>query len=480
MDLKTKINKMRRIEELEDIILSLEEWKEGRIDKKIEQEFGPIQSIDNRDKLIKFIKDNIEFIKDEPIDSNKLFLTDIVKKENPKFGSNNLILAPVGSGKSTLIEEVLIKDETGKILMLVSNTTLKNSICPDDNELRIEKGKRMYTSQNKSKFGNVPYEIHVMSYAEFGSRIKYSNKFIEDVNQIYCDEIHSLPEYLKISKSTGLTAAIKYLFDVYEDKQIFYFTATKDSLIEFKRKFLPELLDNVSIFDYLEHPKIKQYMALSEYKINHIEQIRPHLKARLRSFNYFGYKCLAFNRTIGGMKRIEQIATEEGFKPISLWSINNETEELKMTEEQLKIRSCLIHDGYLPEPYNFLIINSAMQEGWNLKDDKIKLAIMNTTNETEKTQALGRNRNDIDVLIYRIEDHEDEDSKVLLNEKWLNTSLTSEKKKELCNELVIVDSKGQLRKWPSVSKILEKEGYVIVNKTISINGKRTRVSTITK
>ena len=42
------------------------------------------------------------------------------------------------------------------------------------------------------------------------------------------------------------------------------------------------------------------------------------------------------------------------------------------------------------------------KKGWDLHDSKIKLAIMNTTSETEKTQAVGRLKNDIDTLVYKV------------------------------------------------------------------------------
>lgn len=71
--------------------------------------------------------------------SKKLYLGEIIDLENPKFNSNNLTLAPVGSGKSFLIEQKLIpSDYKGQILYLTSNTALKDSLCPNSNELRKE------------------------------------------------------------------------------------------------------------------------------------------------------------------------------------------------------------------------------------------------------------------------------------------------------------------------------------------------------
>ena len=362
--------------------------------------------------------------------------------------------------------------------MLVSNTTLKDSICPSDLELRKEIGHRMYTSNNYNNYGEEDYKIHVMTYAEFGDKIKANGEFVKDVKQIHCDEIHSLPEYAQYAGAkNSLSHALRYLFQKYDDKQIFYFTATKENLDDWERK-QPGSLLYVKTFDYREHPDIKRYMSLSEYKINHIEQIRPHLKARKKSFDYFGYKSLAFSRTITSQKNIEKIAMEEGFNPLVLWSINNEEE--KLNEEQIKARTELINTGKIPEPYNFLIINSAMQEGWDLKDETVKLAIMNTTNETEHIQALGRLRGDIDILVCRVKKSENPDIKINIPEDFLNVPLTTALKNELVEILNIVNSKGLLSKWNAIKKNLLKEGYSIKEGQKTIDGKRVKVSTITR
>ena len=475
-----KVDRMEKIEELEKIIIALEEWEEGeQLDPEIEYIVGEVKDSNHRYEKIKFYKENISVIKSDIPDDNKLYLSEIIKKEKPQFSTNNLILAPVGSGKTTLIHDVLIKNKPGKVLMLVSNTALKNSISPNDNEIKKKKGDRTYTTQNKKVYGEKEYEVHVMSYAEFGKRVRRNNDFIEDISQIFCDEIHSLPNYQQFTDSTNLSHAIKVLFTKYKDKEIFYFTATDEYLIDLDKRE-PGTLREITTFDYRNHPDIKQYVPLSEYKFKHIEQIRPHLKARLRTFNYFGYKCLAFSKTIVSQKIIEKIATEEGFSPLVLWSINNKDQELQMTDEQLQAREHLLAYGEIPKPYNFLIINSAMQEGWDLYDPKVKLAIMNTTSETEKIQALGRLRKDIDILVYKVNKVETPDIDVIIPNKYMDIPLTTKMKNKMCEELGIFDSNARLSKWTTIKKLISNNhsGYEVRDHMITIDGKRTRVSTI--
>lgn len=426
-------------------------------------------AVSNRGELGRIINGSL---KD---DDHRLYLSEIVLAENPDFDSNNLILSPVGSGKTTLILDILIKSQVGKVLMLVSNTTLKDSLCPQDVVLREEMGNRMYTSSRTKRFGDENYEIHVMTYSEFGNKIYNNNDFLNDVVQIHCDEIHSLPEYQSYSKDVALAHAIKYLFNKQEDKQIFYFTATNEHLLTMENK-RPGTLKNVKTFDYRDHKNIKRYMALSAHKINHLEQIRPFLKDRIESFTYYKYKGLAFSKTISGQERIEKIVIEEGFRPLVLWSVNNGR---KMTGEQIRAREILINTGDIPEPYNFLIINSAMQEGWNLRDEKVKLAILNTTSETERVQSLGRIRHDIDLLIYRVAERDVVTTITSIPEKYINTDLTPEMKEDLCVELNLVNYNGEVYKWTIIRKMLLKAGYGVSDKQKTIAGKRTRVTKLT-
>lgn len=413
----------------------------------------------------------------------ELYLGEIIEKEKPIWGSNNLILAPVGSGKSTLIEEHLISGTSGKMIWLVSNSALKEHIAPNNNEERkarasIGKAKRIYTTQNEARYGDGNYEIHVMTYAEFGQRIflDLDGNFTKNVNKIFCDEIHSLPTYHSYGQSSSLGSAMQYLFNKHEHHQIFYFTATNENLLKLEKQH-PGVMKYVTIFDYREHEDIRKYITLSEYKINHISQIRPHLKARRKSFTERGYKGLAFSRLISTQEEIAKIAKEEGFTPIVLWSVNNKNKQ--MDEHQIKMRDIIIRTGLIPEPYNLLIINSSMQEGWDLDDELVKLAIINTTNETEKIQSLGRIRRDIDVLIYRTYE-EMNFNEIKIPEAFINVVLTPEDKDELCETINLRDNNGRVLKWSAIQKILKEQDYNIENKQLIHEGKRVRASIITK
>lgn len=461
-DLYVKIKYMEERENLEEIILELE-----KIHQKDDKMLSKIESLKNQ----------IDNLRNQlPDDSHKKYLSEIVQLEKPEFGMNNLILAPVGSGKTRLTKEVLMpKDNADNILMLVSNRFLKDSMYQESLDDSDSKTK-LHTTNNK----NIN-SVYLMTYHEFGFMIKDHNEFMKNISTVFCDEIHSLPEYKEYTNKTenagnyNLEHAIKYLFGTHKGKQIFYFTATDSSFDELKMR-RPELTKNVKVFDYRNHSDIKKYMELAKSYITHIEQIRPFLKDRLESFNYFNSKGLAFAKTISSLKTIETILIEEGFRPLVLWSDRNREHEL--SDMQKQARQQLIETNLIPEEYNFLVMNSALREGWNLHDPKIRLAIMNTTNETDIIQARGRIRKDIDMVIYRTTNELDKLNSSELSNKYLNKPLTTEDKVNLCAELNIRDTSNVPRKWRGVKSLLKQAGYSVVDSKMTIEDKRVIVTTI--
>lgn len=414
--------------------------------------------------------------------NHKKFLGEIIEEDRVEFEDNNLIISPVGSGKSFLIESTLIPEGfKGKALYITSNTALKDSVCPPKTEDRKElandgRSIGFFTSGNKDRFGTEDYSVHVMTYNEFGNHLESPHQtFTDDIDLIFCDEIHSLPTYQAYDNSLVLDRAMRWLFLQHHGKKIFYFTATEERLLNLEER-VPGYLSVVTTYDYSTHSEIKRYVADSTYMISHIEQLRPHLKARHEAFEYYGYKGLAFTSRIEEMNNIYKIIKSEGFRPIMLWSVHNE--DNKMTDEQLRVREYVLKSGYIPEPYNFLIINSAMQEGWNLEDDMMRLAVLDTVDLTEQIQSLGRIRRDIELVVKKTLDDSEVIRNIEIPNEYIGKPLLSKDKKSLYERLNIINKYGTISKWPTIKKLAEESGYVVADKLKTIDGKRRRVSVI--
>ena len=62
--------------------------------------------------------------------------------------------------------------------------------------------------------------------------------------------------------------------------------------------------------------------------------------------------------------------------------------------------------------------------------------------------------------------------------RFFNRKENDKLRKELSKELNIRSTKDSIYKWTTIKKLLKKQGYIIEDKVIIIDGKRTRVSHI--
>lgn len=409
----------------------------------------------------------------------KLYLGEIVEVDSVEYTRNNLILSPVGSGKTHFIMNTLNKKYEGKKLMLLSTTSLKESVSELDGTITSQEVRRR-------GLGVTDEDIHIMTYYEFGSKMKWTDEFVKDYSVLFCDEIHSLMDFYFMQNSVEYAVAIRTLFKEYEDKTIFHFTATTEKMDAFVSKENQDIYKNLNIINYENDERIVRYHNLVRREITSTYEIEDEL-LKIEDLRSLGKIGIIFNDRIDGMERIENILLNKGFRSISIWSINNKKHQ--MTEEQLRVRGILLKEGIVPEGYDFIIINGAMREGWNLKDDRVEIAIMNTLDETNRIQARGRIRKDISVLIERVKgDYKPLDIRIIekekalgIIEKNLGKFLDKDDKDKIAEEFNIRrEDNGRLIGWRTIKKALEKNGYIIKDSQKTIDGSRKRGSVITK
>lgn len=387
---------------------------------------------------------------------SKKYLSELIK-EDPN--ENTIIISPTGSGKTYYIFNKLLNNKSKRYLYLCDNSNLKQQIILDYEQ-----------NSNKS-------DVTIMTYKQFGQIVKYDleNDYINSYDIIICDEIHNLIDYQGFNNDGDLLIALLKLVVAYDKTKIIFFTATPYYLDELANKY-KSFGNNFIRLDFIDNNEIKRYTNLSTIEYTNYKEIPYLLDNNREVIEYYNYKILIYTTSIENMLEIKRLLTNDYLKPICVWSINNT--KYPMDEEQLKVRDCMISKGKLLEPYNVLIINRSTETGVNIIDDKMMYCIINTTNITQQLQARGRIRHDIIELRLKSNSSNYKKMKIKLSDEWLNKPLTKKDKDKLAKYLNIYDTKGQLVKWTTIKLILENNNYIIKEKKLTINEKRTKVSII--
>lgn len=140
-----------------------------------------------------------------------------------------------------------------------------------------------------------------------------------------------------------------------------------------------------------------------------------------------------------------------------------------------------INNGFIPNPYNIMIFPTELLSvsTIKIKEDRINSVIINDK-FIDKNIVLKRLNKNIDFLYLKKPlskaGNKKIDHKVL--KMYLNKKLTVEEKNALCEELNLINDRGNLKKWPSVKKHIEKSGYEVEETYIYTSEKQTRASII--
>ena len=391
------------------------------------------------------------------------YLGEIIKEEGIELGSNTMIVAPVGSGKTYYILNELVP-QAKRVLYLCDNGNLKSQVEKDSDKAGIK---------------DMIYKFEVLNYKAFGMKVKNDtlNKFINSFDMIVCDEVHNLLDYQTFKNDADLLVARIKLFDRYEDTKIVFFTATPYYLDQLA-KDNKDLGSYFTTYDFTKHPNINRYIEKRKAFINHISQIQFQLDQYEQSFKYRNLKCLMYTSNISDMKFLEDMCISRNLKPISIWSTNA---DIPMTEEQLKVREHLLETGELLEGYNCLIINRATETGVNIIDKDMNLVIVNTTNYTQQTQARGRVRHDVDLLVVKTNDNEKVKLALEIDEKLLNVELLkTDIEDKIIHAYGLKDEKHRFYSVKRLGTMLEKHGYTMESYRTRIDKRQITVYKITK
>lgn len=391
----------------------------------------------------------------------------------------NLIIAPCGSGKTyftfnTLIQGLPLVD----ILYLCDTRNLKNAVALDREYHHLCRFYDKFDINNivtgSNCFGDRAIckdKITVMTYAQFGLLAKKNPESFKTVKLVVCDEAHQAIDYHRKfdnDESDVYEVAVNTINQISKQAKVVLLTATPD-IIKLER--IPK------IFDFSNEPHI---MRLKEKRIiafNTSKDIQGVISQFKLLTEQRKVKMLIYTDRITTVKTIVNNCHEVGLKAVGLWSLNNT--ENAMSTYQLECLKSVVEDSLIPDDLDILVINASLQTGINIKNNDIDWVLVNSTCKTTQIQSRSRVRKDIDRIY--IKTHRAVSYKeIKLEEKWLNTPLTSKDKEKLCDELSIFDERGRLKKWRAISKELLKQGYDLKEVKPRIDGKQVKVTIISK
>ncbi|BBF43165.1 hypothetical protein lbkm_1851 [Lachnospiraceae bacterium KM106-2] len=412
----------------------------------------------------------------------KKTVTEVWRKSGYKLydGYINLVVSPVGSGKTYFIfNEILKEKNLNKVVYLCDTSNLKEATIRDKVYSESVKIYDTFDSENlgaeigfgKSirSYGRL---VTVMTYAQFAKLLKKDPECYSDIDTFICDEAHNLIKYMQRyddheNKTYG--SVLKYLLTVKSEKSVVMLTATHERI----EKNYEIKGEDLMIFRLDQHSDIKRLSEKRICKFNGYQSISQYLKA-YDGFKY-GKKAVVYTDRIATIENLISTCEKNGLKAVGIWSLKNENHT--MSGEALVTRESIISEGIIPDGINVLIINASYETGINIYDKNIEIVIVNSTDPDTQIQARGRVRKDIEMLLIKSSTGK-EQCGLRLDEKWLNRALTKEDKKELANELELKRN-GKLLKWTSISEILRDNGYLITATKPTINGERVNCHIIT-
>jgi len=408
------------------------------------------------------------------------FLRQVIEVEKFKKGQANVIVAPCHSGKTTAAVHVMEKCASCKerTLFLIDTAAGRDSLVmkPEEEHEAEETPKieaQRYTESwaYELRCNNLEHlrngqGYRVMTYHQFGWEIIRHPDLLLNIDLIICDEMHNLLKYMGIEHGRNLSedteeevrccaTAFSTLMSVAQAKAqaplLIIMTATPNTLLQKMDEFkIPYELFNYTGRVHSDGTYVRRYY------VSH-ESVLTGLKRNERAIVYIP--------TIHLMKEYAS-KVGDGRKTCCLWGKNNLEHEL--SEEQLKVRNEILTTKRIPADVDLLFINAAYETCINIENEDFNTMIIHCGNTDTQMQVRGRLRHDIDVLY--LYDKKHEYISHYLPDRFFDRPLFQQDKMEIVEMLSLKDENGRIKKWPTICKLLEKDGVIV--QRIKTNDKR--------
>jgi len=390
-------------------------------------------------------------------ENNELWLNEAMLEMEKKFHKYvlNILNGHAGCGKSTYIFEDFLINTTkyidglklnyinnlDRVLYVCDTNMLKSSILKETEDKCItkvlEKGDLKKAMESKSfeqmLEGDTGY-IKVITYSTLSFLLdnEASRKILlKYYNCIIMDEMHNLFKYANrfdSEKTKTYGKIIELLPTLVLNVLVIGISATPHRIYQGIQ--LREIKINTNtIFNQLELKRIRQYTQREHefaFMINEIKWLGDIVEPIK---NKFKYKILIYTNTVTICEKYKKMLKSYGYNVEWLCSVNNKivnekTGESKsrMNKKQLKIKDDLVDTGMLPNDLDILIVNGAYETGWNLRDDRVQMVIVDSLDYDTQIQARNRVRHNIEFFRYKVP--VDSDGQVIEYDQYKNEYLS--------------------------------------------------------
>ena len=312
------------------------------------------------------------------------FLTELVDCSTFQKGKLNLIEAPTGCGKTHFaLKHIpsLVKKPLYKVAFLIDTTNGKEQIM---RKYHSAPATLDWQKSVETEMINFADEQHIvaMTYAKFGKMCERDASFVDKLDYIICDEIHSLILFMHIPSPDAYHKIAKLEIE----RVVRGGKATVIALTATPRKVHQWLRCEVNQIE-VDKEQLVQFETKQTVGYNSLKTIINKV-----SKDEIG---LCYTRQIRKMKEIEAMASAAGLSPICVWSTNNT--EHPMNENQFAARKEILENSAIPPQYNLLIINSSSETSIKI-ESHVDYVIVDCKDEDSQVQVRGRVNSDLERL----------------------------------------------------------------------------------
>lgn len=368
------------------------------------------------------------------------YLSEVVDINDLQEGKLNIIDAPCGSGKTTLVEKKLWREAYWGDMLYLIDTKNGLDAFKSRGEQREYKGEIYYKHKG----------ITAMTYATFAMLCIYKPDewlWNDEDALIVCDEMQSVIKWAKIPQDVNLhKVALEQIHNrIALGTRVVAISATTNKIKEeFKNEYVMMPI----------HGELIRYEVNNKIKYQNIQNIINILPADKKGLIYVPH--------ITSMIDLQKQLEVRSIKCAKIFSMSNEN--YHMDENDLRARKSILEQECIPNDIQVLIINAATETGINIKSD-VDYVVINSTDEDTVIQVIGRIRHDVDTVYYL---EKNRNGTVYISyeqiKDWLNKSLTTDDKNNLCAYIDARDNRNRLLGWTNIKKSLVASGYEVIEK----------------